>query len=191
MRIVGGRFRGRSIVAPAGSDTRPTSDRVREAMLNILTHGRAASEIEGAVVLDLYAGSGALGLEALSRGAAFCTFVEQDAEARGAIRANVEALGFGGITKILRRNATMLGEVGTLAPATLAFLDPPYGKGLVEPALRAAIDGGWLMMGATIVVEEASHAVVDWPAGVGALDRREWGDTAVHFARLVGVAGAG
>ena len=142
MRIVGGQFRGRLLAAPAHEGTRPTSDRAREAMFNILAHGIPGFELAGARALDLFAGTGALGLEALSRGAAFGLFVEQAAEARALIRRNVEVLGLTGITKIFRRDATELGPAGRYSGFTLAFLDPPYGHGLAEQALASAADGG-------------------------------------------------
>jgi 16S rRNA (guanine966-N2)-methyltransferase len=144
MRIVGGRFGGRTLAAPAGALVRPTSDRVREAMFNILEHGLPGFAFDGTRVLDLFAGSGALGLEALSRGAAFCLFVEEAAEARASIRRNVEALGLTGASKIFRRDATDLGAAGQHGAARLAFLDPPYGRGLAERALRSLARGaGW------------------------------------------------
>jgi 16S rRNA (guanine966-N2)-methyltransferase len=183
MRIVGGRFRGASLAAPSGLDTRPTSDRVRESLFNILLHGIEDFEIEGARVLDLFAGTGALGLEALSRGAAYAHFVEDDAEARGLIRRNIEAIGATGVTKIYRRDATRLGEIGTLKPFNLVFADPPYGKGLAEKALTSSMEGGWLLPAAVALVEERASAVFAPPDGFALLDRRIYGDTALHFLR--------
>jgi 16S rRNA (guanine966-N2)-methyltransferase len=182
MRIVGGRFRGRALAAPGDDHTRPTSDRVREAVFNILAHGIPGFDLEGAKVLDLFAGTGALGLEALSRGAAFCLFVEEDADARALIRRNVEALGLTGVTKIFRRDATDLGPAGRNGGFALAFLDPPYGQGLAERALASAAGGGWLAPGAVAVIEERRDAAVALPAGLVQLDRRTWGDTQVVFA---------
>src|SRR5256885_13148668 len=135
MRIVGGQFRGRPLAAPAHEGTRPTSDRAREAMFNILAHGIPGFELAGTRVLDLFAGTGALGLEALSRGAAFCLFVEQEAEARALIRRNVEVLGLTGITKIFRRAAIDLGPAGRNGGFPPGFLDPPYAQGLAEACL--------------------------------------------------------
>lgn len=183
MRIVGGRFRGTSLATPSGSDIRPTGDRVRESLFNILLHGIEAFDIDGARVLDLFAGTGALGLEALSRGAAYAHFVEDDASARGLIRRNIEAVGATGVTKIYRRDATRLGEAGTLRPFTLVFADPPYGKGLAEKALASAIAGGWLVPGAIAVVEERASADFAPPDGFTLLDSRLYGDTALHFLR--------
>jgi 16S rRNA (guanine966-N2)-methyltransferase len=184
MRIVAGRYRGRPLVAPRHEGTRPTSDRVREAVFNILAHGVPGFALEGARVLDLFAGTGALGLEALSRGAAFCLFVEESAEARGLVRRNVEALGLEGVTRIFRRDATALGPAGTMAPFGLAFLDPPYGRGLAERALAAALAGDWFAPGAVVVVEEAAGAALALPAGFAALDARVYGDTQVVFGRV-------
>jgi len=186
MRIVGGQFRGRPLAAPGDDRTRPTSDRVREAVFNILGHGVPDFELEGAKVLDLFAGTGALGLEALSRGATFCLFVEEEAEARALIRRNVEAFGLTGITKIFRRDATDLGPAGRNGGFTLAFLDPPYGQGLAQRALVSAASGGWLAPGAIAVSEDRKDAGLALPAGYAAVDRRSWGDTQVLFARFAG-----
>ena len=184
MRIVGGRFRGRPLATPSDEATRPTSDRVREAIFNILEHGICDLALPGARVLDLFAGTGALGLEALSRGAAFCLLVEEEAEGRALIRRNVEALGLTGVTKIFRRDATELGPAGRNGEFSLAFLDPPYGQGLAERALASAAAGGWLAAGAVAVVEERKGAAVALPGGFTALDRRIWGDTQALFARF-------
>jgi 16S rRNA (guanine966-N2)-methyltransferase len=183
MRIVAGSLRGRALVAPADAAVRPTSDRVREALFNILEHGIADFSIAGRRALDLFAGTGALGLEALSRGAAFCLFVEEDAAARGLIRRNIEALGLTGITKVFRRDATDLGPAGNRGGFGLAFLDPPYGQGLAERALASAARGGWLAPGAVVAIEESRRAAVALPAGFTALDQRTWGDTQVVLAR--------
>jgi 16S rRNA (guanine966-N2)-methyltransferase len=183
VRIVGGRFRGRAIVAPAGTATRPTSDRVREALFNILAHGVAGFSLEGARVLDLFAGSGALGLEALSRGAAYCLFVEDDADARGAVRQNIEALGLTGASKLWRRDATKLGTASPMQPFQLLFADPPYGKGLGELALGAALTGGWLSPGAICVLEERADVALTPLPAFEPLDTRGYGDTALHFFR--------
>jgi 16S rRNA (guanine966-N2)-methyltransferase len=184
MRIVAGRFRGAHLATPKDNAIRPTSDRVREAIFNILTHGADAVDLEGARVLDLFAGTGAMGLEALSRGAAYVLFVEEAVEARGLIRRNVETLEATGITRIFRRDATRLGEIGTMKPFDVAFADPPYGKGLAEKALIAAAEGGWLMPGATVVVEESAGSGFTAPPGFEMLDTRTYGDTAVAFLRL-------
>jgi 16S rRNA (guanine966-N2)-methyltransferase len=183
MRIVGGTLRGRELAGPKHEGLRPTSDRVREAVFNILTHGIAGFTLEGAKVLDLFAGTGALGLEALSRGASYCLFVEDDADARALIRRNIEAFGLTGVTRIYRRDATHLGPAGKHTGFTLVFLDPPYGKGLGERALVSAAAGGWLADGAVIVLEERADVSIALPAGFTGLDRRTYGDTQVLFAR--------
>ncbi|MFL4978613.1 MAG: 16S rRNA (guanine(966)-N(2))-methyltransferase RsmD [Xanthobacteraceae bacterium] len=183
MRIVGGRLRGRSLQAPASAAIRPTADRLRESVFNILMHAYG-DPVSGARVLDLYAGTGALALEAISRGAAFALFVDDGAEARALIRANVEALGLGGVTRIFRRDAAKLGPAHPVEPFSLAFLDPPYGKGLAELALVSARDGGWLLPDALVVVEEAADAGFAPPHGFIALERRRYDDTEVIFLRL-------
>jgi 16S rRNA (guanine966-N2)-methyltransferase len=183
MRIVGGEFRGRPLATPRTSAIRPTTDRTREAVFNVLAH-RFAEQLDGARVLDLFAGTGALGLEALSRGASYGVFIEESAEGRGLIRDNVEAFGLTGRTKIFRRDATGLGEAGTLAPFGLVFADPPYGKGLGEQALASAQAGGWLAPGALIVWEEAAEADTPAPAGFEELERREYGDAKVSILAL-------
>ena len=184
MRIVGGQFRGRTLVAPSHDGTRPTSDRVREAIFNILAHGMPDFTLAGARVLDLFAGTGALGIEALSRGASYCLFVEEDAGARALIRRNVEALGLTGVTKIFRRDATSLGPVGRSAGFTLAFLDPPYGQGLAERALASAAKDGWLAAGSIAIIEERKGATLELPADFEMLDQRAWGDTQAVFVRF-------
>jgi 16S rRNA (guanine966-N2)-methyltransferase len=186
MRIVGGRFRGRGIISPKHEGLRPTADRVREALFNILEHGVEGFAIESARVIDLFAGTGALGLEALSRGAAFCLFVENDVEARALIRTNIEALQLTGTTRIFRRDVTDLGPAGTMAPFGIAFLDPPYGRGLGERALASLAGGGWLAPGAAAVLEERADAAVALPPGFTEIDRRTWGDTQALFARYLG-----
>jgi 16S rRNA (guanine966-N2)-methyltransferase len=183
MRIVGGKFRNHSIAPPSGSATRPTSDRVRESVFNILAHGVEGFTLEGARVLDVFAGTGALGLEAISRGARFCQFVDDSAEARGLIRKNADSLGIIGLVKIWRRDATDLGPCAPQPPFDLAFADPPYGKGLGEKALAALVKGQWLNPGAIVVLEEALKAEVADAPGLTLLDRRDYGDTQIRFYR--------
>jgi len=190
MRIVAGKFRGARIEAPRGLATRPTSDRVRQALFNVLEHGPPRFDFEGARVLDLFAGSGALGLEALSRGARFCLLVEESAEARGAIRRNVEALELTGVTKIWRRDATKLGERGAILPFNLIFLDPPYGRGLGDQALAALADGGWVADDAIVVVEERADAAIALPATFQEIDTRSHGDTKIVMARAAVAKGS-
>lgn len=185
MRIVGGTHKGRAIAAPAGRDTRPTGDRAREAVFNVLAHADWSPGIEGRRVIDLFAGSGALGLEAMSRGASFALFVETDAAARGAIRDNIEALGLFGTTRIHRRDAADLGvkPAGLGDPFDLVFLDPPYHKGLGERALTGLRKGGWISDDALIVLECASD---ETPAiaGFTTLDERAYGAAKVLFLKL-------
>jgi 16S rRNA (guanine966-N2)-methyltransferase len=182
MRIVGGKLRGRPLRGPTSQDLRPTADRLRESLFNVLAHAYG-DPVAGARVLDLFAGTGALGLEALSRGAAFALFVEEGAQARALIRANVESLGLGGVTRLFRRDATRLGPAHPLAPFSLVFLDPPYGKGLAEKALAAARDGGWLAPEALIVVEEAAGQFKA-PEGFVEVERRAYDDTEFVLLRL-------
>lgn len=188
MRIVGGRHRGRRLAAPGGRDVRPTGERTREAMFNILAHadwGPEGGLPEDAVVLDAFCGTGALGLEALSRGAAHALFLDNAPASLALVRANLEALGEAANASVIRADATRppaLERTGRRA-ATLAFLDPPYGRGLASAALAALAGGGWLAPGAVAVVEEAADAEVVLPEGFAALDRRRYGDTAVLFAR--------
>ncbi|TBW34992.1 16S rRNA (guanine(966)-N(2))-methyltransferase RsmD [Siculibacillus lacustris] len=184
MRIVGGRFRGATLAAPRSQAIRPTSDRLRESLFNILVHAHG-DPIDGARVLDLFSGTGALGLEALSRGARFCLFVEEAAEARGLIRTNVETLQQTGATKLWRRDATRLGERGAFEPFDLAFLDPPYGRGLADAALRAMAAGGWLRDGGLAVVEESAAAELEPGAGWETVDTRAQGDSRLTFLRCV------
>jgi len=185
MRIVGGRLRGRTLAAPKSQGIRPTADRLRESLFNILTHAYV-DPVAGARVLDLFAGTGALGLEAVSRGAAFALFVDDGAEARALLRQNVEALGLAAVTKIFRRDATNLGPAHPVEPFSLVFLDPPYGKGLAEKALVSARDGGWLGPDAMVVVEEAAETDLSVPEGFTELDRRGYGDSQIILAKLTG-----
>jgi len=184
MRIIGGKYRGLKLAEIGAGDPeghlRPTSDRVREAIFNLLINGTHAQPLDGARVLDLFAGTGALGLEALSRGAAQCTFVDDGATARAILRANIERTQTMGCTKLFRRNATSMGE--NRGPAfTLLFLDPPYGEGLGDAALASALSGGWIAPDARIVWEEASPQLA--PPGFELLDQRRYGETHVTLLR--------
>jgi len=183
MRVVGGRLRGRALAAPQSQAIRPTADRLRETLFNILVHAYG-DPVSGARVLDLFAGTGALGIEAASRGAEFVLLVDEAAEARALLRENVATLGLGGMTRIFRRDATKLGPAHPLEPFTLAFLDPPYGRRLAEKALASARDGGWLTPAALIIVEEAAKADFAAPAGFGELERRRYDDTQLLVLRL-------
>jgi 16S rRNA (guanine966-N2)-methyltransferase len=180
MRIVGGEFRGRGLATPRSSAIRPSADRLRQTLFDILAHG-FADALQGARVLDLFAGTGALGLEALSRGAAYALFVEEAVEARGLIRQNVEALGLTGRTRVFRRDATRPGPAGTIAPFGLVFADPPYRQGLGELALASARAGGWLRPGALAVLEEDEKAEIGVIEGFEQVDRRVVGDSQLVF----------
>ena len=185
MRIVAGSLKGRAIVAPEGQGTRPTSDRARQAVFNVLEHAAWAEPLQDARVMDVYAGSGALGFEAISRGAAFCLFVEIDEDARGAIRENADAYGVMGRTRVHRRSATDLGvRPGSDGEAfDLAFLDPPYRKGLGEQTLQLLLEGNWLKPGAVVVFERGSdEPEIDTP-GYERLDARDYGAARVLFLR--------
>jgi 16S rRNA (guanine966-N2)-methyltransferase len=184
MRVVGGKLRSRPIAGPKSDAVRPTSDRLREALFNILTHSYG-DPVTGARVLDLFAGTGALGIEAISRGADYALFVDEGVEARALLRDNVESLGLGGVTRIFRRDASKLGPAHPLDPFSLVFLDPPYGKGLAEKSLISARDGGWLMPQALLLVEEAADAGFNTPEGFVELERRSYDDTELTFIRLI------
>jgi 16S rRNA (guanine966-N2)-methyltransferase len=180
VRIVGGRLRGRLLEAPASRAIRPTSERLRESIFDILIH-RHAGVVEGARVVDLFAGSGALGIEALSRGAKFALFVDNAPEARALLRANVEVFALGGVTRIWRADATLLGKAPAGPPFTLAFLDPPYDKGLAGPALTGLVEGGWLAPGALVVIEESAEAEIGAPTALRIVDERVYGETKLVF----------
>ncbi len=184
MRVVGGNFRGRTIAAPKTQSIRPTADRLRESLFNILAH-TYGDPVSGARVLDLFAGTGALGIEALSRGAAFTLFVDDGAEARALLRENVASFGLGGTSRVFRRDATKLGPAYPVEPFSLAFLDPPYGKQLAESALGSARDGAWFMPEALVVVEEAVKSAFATPEGFAELERRRYDDTEFVVLRFV------
>jgi 16S rRNA (guanine966-N2)-methyltransferase len=183
MRVVGGRLRGRNLAAPGSQAIRPTADRLRETLFNVLAHAYG-DPVTGARVLDLFAGTGALGIEAASRGAEFVLFIDEAAEARALLRENATTLGLGGTTRIFRRDVTKLGPVYPLEPFTLAFLDPPYAQGLAEKALASARDGGWLTADALVVVEEAAKANFAAPGGFREEGRRRYDETELIFLRL-------
>jgi 16S rRNA (guanine966-N2)-methyltransferase len=184
MRIVGGRLKGRNLASPSSREIRPTADRLRESLFNILIHAYD-DPIQGARVLDLFAGTGALGIEAISRGSAFALFVDNGTKARALLRNNVEALDLGGVTKVYRRDATNLGAAHPIEPFSLVFLDPPYAKKLAERALVSLRDGGWLTPNALLVVEEAKASEFSAPVGFEELERRVYDDTEFVFLRAV------
>lgn len=190
MRIIAGRFGGRKLASPQDQSVRPTSDRVREAVFSILTSSME-HDFSGLRVLDLFAGTGALGLEALSRGASFAIFVDNGVQARAIIRDHIESFGLGGESKLLRRDATALGPAGGFFASNLVFLDPPYGQGLGEKALLSARDGGWLASGAIIVLEERKGAEINVPDGFTRLDQRRYASTGVSFFALGGASAWG
>ncbi len=185
MRITAGSLGGRSLVSPRDGRVRPTADKVRQAIFNILMHNDFGTgfSLEGARVADLFAGTGAMGIEAVSRGARFCLFVDDSAESRALIRQNVEALHLTGTTKIWRRDATQLGPMaaGSGGPFELVILDPPYHKGLIAPALASLRDGGWLSPGAVAVVETCAYESAPSTDGYALQDERVYGDTRVSI----------
>lgn len=184
MRIIAGRHRGRALTAPPGEDVRPTSERAREALFNILAHGKFATAgpaYGGARVLDAFAGTGAFGLEALSRGAAEVVFIENSRTALTALRQNVAALGEGERARIVSGDATS--PPRALAACNLAFLDPPYGRGLAASALAALAAAGWLEPGALCVVEVAAKERIEPPPGFASLDERRYGAARLAFLR--------
>lgn len=180
MRVVAGKYRGRALATPKTQAVRPTADRLREAVFNVLSHAYD-DPLRDARVLDLFAGTGALAIEGLSRGAVFALFVDDSSEARSLIRANVDALGLGGTSRLFRRDATKLGPISGMAPFSVVFCDPPYGKGLAEQALASARAGGWLTEDALIIVEEAADAGFTWPAGFREFEQRSYGETTVYI----------
>lgn len=182
MRIVGGEFRGRALAGPKSNDIRPTTDRTRESLFNILGHAYPEC-LDGTRILDIFAGTGAVGIEALSRGCRTALFVENSVEGRSILWENIDALGLHGRARMLRRDATQLGGPGTMEPFDLVFADPPYGKGLGEKALAGAHSGGWLVPGALVILEERSdiEPVVDPVFNL--LEDRGFGDTRMHFYR--------
>src|SRR5262249_38165437 len=182
MRVVGGRLRGRALAGPKSPAIRPTADRLRESLFNILLHAYD-DPITGARALDLFAGTGALGIEAASRGAAFVLFIDDSAEARALLRENVAALGLGGLSRIFRRDPTKLAPVHPLAPLPLVFADRPYGQGLATKALTSARTGAWFTHEALIVVEEAVKSQFAAPEGFAELERRRYDDTEFIFLR--------
>ncbi|MCC6919070.1 MAG: 16S rRNA (guanine(966)-N(2))-methyltransferase RsmD [Alphaproteobacteria bacterium] len=183
MRIVGGRLRGRALVTPKDQRVRPTSDRVRESLFNILAHNDfgVGFRLDETRVLDLFAGTGALGCEALSRGARFCLFVDSDADSRGLVRENVDALGLTGASKIWKRDATALGPMPANAngPYGLVFCDAPYRQGLTAHALMSAREGGWLTPDALVLAETADDESDDPIPGFELQDTRTYGETRI------------
>jgi 16S rRNA (guanine966-N2)-methyltransferase len=183
MRIIGGKLKGRTLRGPGSDAIRPTSDRLREMIFNILAHSYG-NPAEGARVIDLYAGTGAMGIEALSRGAVFALLVDSSAAACAIIRANAAACNLGVAAAVLKRDARKLGARTEWPRFNLAFLDPPYGRGFVLPALVALRDGGWLAKDTLLVIEESARARIDLPEGFTLCEARQAGDTQIVFACL-------
>src|SRR3954471_10745411 len=180
MRITGGTLGGRRLVTPQDMSVRPTSDRTRQAIFNMLRHKDfgIGFTLEGATVLDLFAGTGALGIEAISQGARWCLLADDSADRRALQRENVEALGLTGATRIWRRDATDLGPIGPSAggPFSLVVLDSPYRRELIPTALKSLKDGGWLADKALLVAESDAGEEIDL-AGFTLLDERDYGET--------------
>lgn len=185
MRVIGGNWRGRRLDAPEGKAVRPTGDRAREAVFNILEHGRhtggGGSPIRGARVLDAFAGSGALGIEALSRGAAHATFLDDSPAALAAVERNLAALGGTGAATV--RRADCLAPPRAQEPCGIVFLDPPYDEGLAAPALAALATAGWIADGALCVVELSREGAFAPPDGFAAVDDRRYGQARVVILR--------
>jgi 16S rRNA (guanine966-N2)-methyltransferase len=184
VRITGGHLGGRKLATPSDNRVRPTSDKARQAIFNILRHQDWSFTLEGARTADLFAGTGALGIEAISQGASFCLFVEDAAESRALIQTNIEALGLTGVTKIFRRDATQLGKMAQASggPFDLVFLDPPYRKDLIAPALASLREGGWLAAHALVIAETGEDETIA-VEGFEILDERAYGETRVTFLR--------
>jgi len=183
VRIVAGKFRGRVLRPPTGNDIRPTTDRVRESLFAILA-SNYSEYLDDTRVLDLFAGTGAMGLEAISRGARFCQFVDNSAPARSLVENNIEALGVKEQTRIMRADATRLAPIGKLEPFDLVFLDPPYGKGMQEKALKCLIDGGWLTKQALAVIEDTQASPPPALPSGRIVDERKFGDTKIWIAMV-------
>jgi 16S rRNA (guanine966-N2)-methyltransferase len=187
MRITGGKLGGRRLVAPDDIRVRPTSDRTRQAIFNMLRHKDfgIGFSLEGAAELDLFAGTGALGIEAISHGARWCLLVDDSADSRALQREKGEALGLTGATRIWRRDATDLGPLGPSAggPFNLVFLDPPYRQDLIPKALKSLKDGGWLADKALLIAETDANENFETP-GFTLLDERDYGETRVRFLTL-------
>jgi 16S rRNA (guanine966-N2)-methyltransferase len=184
VRITGGHLGGRKLATPSDNGVRPTSDKVRQAIFNILRHQDWGFALDGARAADLFAGTGALGIEAISQGASFCLFVEDAAESRALIQRNVEDLGLTGVTKIFRRDATKLGKMASASggPFDLVFLDPPYRKSLIAPALASLREGGWLAANALVIAEMGENETVA-VENFEILDERTYGETRVTFLK--------
>jgi len=180
MRIIAGKFRAKPLASPANNDIRPTSDRVRESLFSIIT-SNYNSNLKDARVIDLFAGSGALGLEALSRGAQYCLFVENSSQGIDLIRENIKSLGLPSKSSLMRVDATKLGKAGRIKPFDLLFADPPYGQELAQKAIPLLAQGGWLKSNAIVIIEDKAGSAPPQLAGFQMLDQRKIGDTVIWF----------
>lgn len=183
MRIVSGIHRGRALLAPKGRNTRPTSDRTRESVFNILRHGKWGRDVlEDATVLDVFAGTGALGLEALSQGAKHAVFIERERPAVEFCQGNIETLGETERAAVFTFDAAdPIARPLYIEPRSLVFLDPPYGKYLGAEALKGLAGKGWLKEGAFCVLEMSKKVPEIIPAGFTLLDERTYGLARVQF----------
>jgi len=184
VRIVGGKFKGRTLITPKSQEIRPTTDRIRESLFNVILHNYA-DNLDNCRVLDLFAGTGALGIEALSRGARFALFIENSIEGRGLLRQNVENLSLQGHSKIFRRDATSLGPVGSITPFDLVFADPPYGQGFGEKAAAGLLSGGWLQPSAILMLEESRESAPEGLPGFERLEAKSYAGTHIGIFRLI------
>lgn len=184
MRIVSGKFRGRSLQAPKSQDIRPTTDRIRESLFNVISHNYGKN-LDNTRVLDLFAGTGALGIEALSRGARFALFIENSIEGRGLLRQNIENFSLQGHSKVFRRDATELGPIGSMTPFDLVFADPPYGRGFGEKAAAGLVAGGWLSPFGLFVLEEDKDSAPEILPGFELLETKSYAGTKIGIFRLI------
>ncbi len=180
MRIIAGRFKGKKLATLKTDEIRPTSDRLRESIFNILA-SKFNNDFSHLRVLDLFAGTGALGIEAISRGAQSVVFVDDGVEARSLLRQNIENFAIAGEAKLLKRSAINLGKNEKFAPFNLIFLDPPYGKGLSEKALLCASENGWLEKTATIILEEKAGIDLELSSDFTVLEKRKYGGSEIYI----------
>ncbi len=184
MRIVSGKFRGRSLQAPKSQAIRPTSDRIRESLFNVISHNYS-DNLDNTRVLDLFAGTGALGIEALSRGARFTLFIENSIEGRGLLRQNIENFSLQGHSKVFRRDVTELGPIGSMTPFDLVFADPPYGCGFGEKAAAGLVAGNWLSPSGLFVLEEDKDSAPESLPGFELLETKSYAGTKIGIFRLI------
>lgn len=183
MRIIAGKFRSKKLTSPKGDDIRPTSDRVRQSIFNIIS-SRLDHDFSEQRVLDLFAGTGAMGIEAISRGASEVVFVDNGLEARSLIRSHIDSFGIGGQARLLKRDALNLGKNEKCIPFNMIFIDPPYGKNLGKAALNAALENGWIADGAIIILEEKARQEIEFSDDLELIDRRKYGNSEVYLLRV-------